>query len=91
MYILHIGIAMGIILLALFSLAWWVLNLLQAYKLDNIIQTRRNFDCDGEEYWTAWFGLDGVVGGGDTEEEAVSDLKENLMVYIEYLNKEGKR
>jgi predicted RNase H-like HicB family nuclease len=82
---------MGIMLLALFSLAWWVLNLYQAYNLDNIIQTHRNFDCDGKEYWTAWFNLDGLVGGGDTEEEAVSALKENLMVYIEWLNKEGKR
>ena len=82
---------MGIMLLVLFSLAWWLLNMSQDYNLDNAIQTRRNFDCDGEEYWAAWFNLDGLVGGGDTEEEAVSALKENLMVYIEWLNKEGKR
>ena len=38
---------------------------------------------DGSIYWTAkYIGIDGVVGGGDTPEEAVADLKENYRVFI---------
>ena len=47
-------------------------------------------DNDGKEYWTAFFpAVEGVVGGGDTPEEAMKEARENLAVYLEYLTEEG--
>ena len=47
---------------------------------------------DGSTYWTACFpSIPGCVGGGDTMEEAISDAKENLEVYLEFLEEERKK
>lgn len=46
---------------------------------------------DGTTYWTACYpSVPGCVGGGDTAEEAMSDAKENLELYLEFLEEEGK-
>ncbi len=47
-------------------------------------------DASGETYWTAYFpAVDGCVGGGSTEEEAIVEAKENLEIYLEYLESEN--
>ena len=47
-------------------------------------------DAQGKTYWTAFFpAIEGCVGGGDTEEEAVKEAKENLEVLFDYLQSEG--
>lgn len=47
---------------------------------------------DGSTYWTACYpSLPGCIGGGDTVEEAVSEAKENLEIYLEFLEEEHKK
>lgn len=47
---------------------------------------------DGSTYWTACYpSIPGCVGGGDTVEEAICEAKENLDVYLEYLEEECKK
>ena len=47
---------------------------------------------DGSTYWTACYpSVPGCIGGGDTVEEAISDAKENLEVYLESLEEECKK
>ncbi len=56
------------------------------YEIRVIPQT----DSEGKEYWTAFFpAVEGVVGGGDTPEEAIQEARENLSVFLEYLSEEG--
>ncbi len=56
------------------------------YEIRVIPQT----DDKGKEYWTAFFpAVEGVVGGGDTPEEAIQEARENLAVFLEYLAEEG--
>lgn len=48
-----------------------------------------DFDCDGNPYFTARYDEYGVVGGGNTPSEAVSEAEANLAFYLETLdNKE---
>ena len=59
---------------------------------NKLIHTCPQNDVDGDVYWTAKHSkFDGVVGGGTTEKEAVEDLKENLRIYIEYLEGRNTR
>ena len=47
------------------------------------IKTISKLDADGNIYWTALFPkIDGVVGGGDTEAEAIIEAQENLKIYL---------
>lgn len=47
---------------------------------------------DGSTYWTACYpSIPGCVGGGDTVEEAICDAKENLSVYLEFLEEEKRK
>lgn len=47
---------------------------------------------DGTTYWTAVYpSISECVGGGDTIEEAIADAKENLEVYLEFLEDECKK
>lgn len=47
------------------------------------IKTISKLDVDGNIYWTAFFPkIDGVVGGGNTEAEAIMEAKENLKIYL---------
>lgn len=47
---------------------------------------------DGSTYWTATFpSVPECIGGGDTPEEAMNEARENLEVYIEFLEEEGKK
>ena len=47
-------------------------------------------DKQGKTYWTAFFpAIEGCVGGGDSEEEAIKEAKENLEVLFDYLESEG--
>lgn len=47
---------------------------------------------DGSTYWTASYpSLPGCIGGGDTIEEAINEAKENLEVYLEFLEEEHKK
>lgn len=44
---------------------------------------------EGEIYWSAIFPeIKGIVGGGDSPEEAIKEAEENLSVYIQYLKEE---
>jgi hypothetical protein len=53
------------------------------------ITINKNKDCDGNTYYTAYmYGVDGVVGGGDTRKEAQNALLYNLFVYMSYLEDE---
>ena len=46
---------------------------------------------DGSTYWTAIYpSIPECIGGGDTVEEAIRDAEENLAVYLEFLEEEGK-
>lgn len=43
-------------------------------------------DASGKTYWTASYpAVSGVVGGGDTAEEAIKEAEENLEVFLDYL------
>ncbi len=47
---------------------------------------------DGSTYWTAAYpSIPGCIGGGDTVEEAISEAKENLEIYLDYLQEEHKK
>ena len=47
---------------------------------------------DGSTYWTAIYpSIPECIGGGDTVEEAIRDAEENLAVYLEFLEEEGKK
>lgn len=47
---------------------------------------------DGSTYWTACYpSVPGCIGGGDTVEEAISEAKENLEIFLEYLEEEHKK
>ena len=47
---------------------------------------------DGTTYWTASYpSIPGCIGGGETVEEAISDAKENLQVYLEFLEEERRK
>ena len=47
---------------------------------------------DGSIYWTVVYpSIPECIGGGDTVEEAINDAKENLEVYLEFLEEEGKK
>lgn len=47
---------------------------------------------DGSTYWTACFpSVPGCIGGGDTVEEAISEAKENLEIYLDFLKEEHKK
>lgn len=47
------------------------------------IKTISKLDADGNIYWTAFFPkIDGVVGGGNNEQEAINEAKENLKIYL---------
>ena len=49
-------------------------------------------DADGNVYWTASFpAVEGCVGGGSSEEDAIGEAKENLKIYLDYLEKAGQR
>ena len=45
-----------------------------------------DFDCDGNPYFTARYDEYGVVGGGNTPSEAVSEAEANLAFYLETLD-----
>lgn len=46
-------------------------------------------DADGYAYWTAYFPeFESCVGGGQSEEEAIKEAKENLKIFLEFINKE---
>lgn len=47
---------------------------------------------DNSVYWTAYYpSIPGCIGGGDTQEEAMKEAKENLEIYLEYLEEECKK
>lgn len=53
---------------------------------DYEIRVVSKIDEAGETYWTAFYpAIPGCVGGGITAEEAISEAKENLDIYLEYL------
>ena len=48
-------------------------------------------DASGKTYWTAFCpDVEGCVGGGDTVEEAIKEVKENLKVFFKYKTR-GKK
>ena len=48
-------------------------------------------DNEGKTYWTAYYPeVEGVVGGGDTPQEAMLEAEENLNFYLEYLHEQNK-
>ena len=53
------------------------------------ITITKNKDCDNNTYYTAYmYGIDNVVGGGNTRNEARDELLKNIVVYINYLEED---
>ena len=56
--------------------------------LDNEIKVLSKLADDGSTYWTAYYpSIPECAGGGSTAEEAINEAKENLKVYLEFLEK----
>jgi len=54
---------------------------------DYEIKTLSKVDADDNVYWTAFSPkIDGIVGGGNTEAEALDEIKENLIYLWEREN-----
>lgn len=47
---------------------------------------------DGSTYWTACYpSIPNCIGGGDTVEDAISEAKENLNIYLSFLEEESRK
>ena len=50
------------------------------------ITITKNKDCDNKTYYSAYiYGIDAVIGGGDTRNEAKDELFGNIVLYVNYL------
>ena len=50
------------------------------------ITITKNKDCDNKTYYSAYiYGIDAVIGGGDTRNEAKDELFGNIVFYVNYL------
>lgn len=50
------------------------------------ITITKNKDCDNKTYYSAYiYGIDVVIGGGDTRNEAKDELFGNIVFYVNYL------
>lgn len=46
----------------------------------------KNKDCDNKTYYSAYiYGIDAVIGGGNTRNEAKDELFGNIVFYVNYL------
>lgn len=50
------------------------------------ITITKNKDCDNKTYYSAYiYGIDAVIGGGNTRNEAKDELFGNIVIYVNYL------